>query len=84
MESLSGLPVKQCHSKGRTIGDEINDLIVNTNADLGVVFGSGILSAEIISKCPKLLNLHQGVSPYFRGSGTNFGHSYSENLSMLE
>ena len=39
---------------------------MSTNADLGVVFGSGILSAEIISKCPKLLNLHQGA--YFRGS----------------
>ncbi len=37
------------------------------------VFGSGILKKPIIDICPnKIFNIHLGLSPYYRGSGTNF------------
>ena len=37
------------------------------------VFGAGILKGDILGCCPgKIINAHQGLSPYYRGSGTNF------------
>jgi folate-dependent phosphoribosylglycinamide formyltransferase PurN len=39
-----------------------------------VVFGPGIIREPLLSALPagRTLNLHQGLSPYYRGSGTNF------------
>lgn len=39
-----------------------------------VVFGCGILKPEVIRALPagRTFNVHQGLSPYYRGSGTNF------------
>lgn len=37
------------------------------------VFGSGIIKPLIFECCPeRVINAHQGLSPYYRGSGTNF------------
>lgn len=41
--------------------------------DVVLVFGTGILRAPLIESFPgRILNLHLGLSPYYRGSGTNF------------
>ncbi len=41
--------------------------------DILLVFGSGILREGIIGAfAGKIINLHLGISPYYRGSGTNF------------
>jgi phosphoribosylglycinamide formyltransferase-1 len=42
--------------------------------DLALVFGASIISEPLLSLIPKgrFLNLHLGLSPYYRGSGTNF------------
>jgi hypothetical protein len=41
--------------------------------DVVLVFGTEILRDEVIgSFCGNLINLHLGLSPYYRGSGTNF------------
>src|SRR3990167_5311279 len=41
--------------------------------ELILVFGSGILREGIIEAfAGKIINLHLGLSPYYRGSGTNF------------
>jgi len=44
------------------------------NPDAAFVFGSWILKEPILSIVPKgrFINLHLGLSPYYRGSGTNF------------
>lgn len=37
------------------------------------VFGCGILHERVFDLCPnRVINAHQGLSPYYRGSGTNF------------
>lgn len=42
--------------------------------DMGIVFGSCILKEPLLSLIPagRFVNLHLGVSPYYRGSATNF------------
>jgi hypothetical protein len=41
--------------------------------DVGLVFGTGILKDPVIGAFRgRLLNIHLGLSPYYRGAGTNF------------
>lgn len=41
--------------------------------DVSLVFGTGILGPELIRAFEgRLLNIHLGLSPYYRGAGTNF------------
>ena len=50
----------------------IEKLFVN-KIDYLIIFGSSLISKEILSKYPnKVINLHLVLSPYYRGSGTLF------------
>ncbi len=41
--------------------------------DVVLVFGTGLLKTDLIASFPgRILNLHLGLSPYYRGAGTNF------------
>lgn len=41
--------------------------------DLLVLYGTGIVKDPLLSAWPeRIVNLHLGLSPYYRGSGTNF------------
>ena len=54
------------------------------NPDLIIVFGSSILKGKIIKKYyKKILNLHLGLSPYYRGSGTNFFPFVNNQLNYV-
>jgi methionyl-tRNA formyltransferase len=38
-----------------------------------LVFGTGLLKRPLLSRFPdRVLNIHLGLSPYYRGAGTNF------------
>ncbi len=42
-------------------------------ADLILVYGTSIIKGEIVEKYRgRILNVHLGLSPYYRGSGTNY------------
>lgn len=48
------------------------------------VFGSGLLNQVILECCPgKVINAHQGLSPYYRGSGTNFWPFVNRELQYV-
>ena len=52
--------------------------------DLMIVFGSSVLKGKILSLLPsKFVNLHLGMSPYYRGSGTNFWPLVNNELEYL-
>jgi len=57
---------------------EINNEIVlaklqSLNIDFILLFGSSLIGEDILNNFPnKIINLHLGLSPYYRGSGTNF------------
>jgi phosphoribosylglycinamide formyltransferase-1 len=47
--------------------------IIKLQPDLIVVYGSSIIKGSLISMYSrKILNVHLGLSPYYRGSGTNY------------
>lgn len=49
------------------------DLINQTNAELGILYGTNIIKESVFS-IPKLgsINLHQGLAPFYRGGPTVF------------
>lgn len=49
------------------------DAIQALNIDLIVVYGASVLKAPLLQAFPnKIMNVHLGLSPYYRGSGTNY------------
>lgn len=47
--------------------------MVECRADVALVFGTGILREPFLSAFQgRILNIHLGLSPYYRGAGTNF------------
>ncbi len=52
--------------------DEIA-LMRRSAPDVVLVFGTGLLKPPLIDSFPgRILNIHLGLSPYYRGAGTNF------------
>lgn len=52
---------------------ELLKIIFNVNPDLIIVFGTSIIKGDIIKEYKKkIINIHLGLSPYYKGSGTNF------------
>jgi len=52
--------------------------------DLMIVFGSSIIKEPLLSLKPnRFINLHLGLSPYYRGSGTNFWPFVNDELEYL-
>ena len=61
------LPVGGCND--RTAVEEMRRL----EPDVVLVFGTGLLHQTLIDAFPhRILNIHLGLSPYYRGAGTNF------------
>lgn len=59
--------------KGWSSSEDCIELIKNLKPDLIIVYGSSILKGKIINTYKnKIINLHLGLSPYYRGSGTNY------------
>ncbi|MCX6553071.1 MAG: formyl transferase [Acidobacteria bacterium] len=49
------------------------DAMARLQPDVVLVFGTGILKPPIIARFGgRIINLHLGLSPYYRGAGTNF------------
>src|ERR1035437_3139353 len=52
----------------------VADIVRDYKPEAAFVFGASILRDSILSLLPKdrTVNMHLGLSPYYRGSGTNF------------
>ncbi len=49
------------------------DFLQSKNIDYIFVYGTGIIKNNIIDAYPKkIINMHLGLSPFYRGAGTNF------------
>jgi phosphoribosylglycinamide formyltransferase 1 len=60
------------------------DIIKKFNPDVMLVFGSSIIKEPLLSLLPnKIINLHLGLSPYYRGSGTNFWPFINKELEYI-
>lgn len=58
-------------------------LMRETNADLGVVFGTNIIKESVFS-IPKMgsINLHQGLAPYYRGGPPVFWELFNDEKEV--
>ena len=60
-------------AKGAINDEEHVDAISQANPSLLAAFGCSLIKEPLISAFPhRFLNCHLGLSPYYRGSGTNF------------
>ena len=59
---------------------EVAATVKKSQPDAMAVFGSSLLKEELIGILPpnRIINMHLGLSPYYRGSGTNFWPLYEE------
>ena len=59
--------------------------IQSFDPDAMIVFGSSIIKEPILSlgKKNKFINLHLGLSPYYKGNGTNFWPFINDELEFL-
>ena len=60
-------------------------VIKNFKPDILIIFGSSIIKEPLISLLPTghIINLHLGISPYYRGSGTNFWPFVNKELEYV-
>lgn len=64
---------------------EIFQIVKSFQPDLMIAFGSSIIKEPLLSILPKghFLNIHLGLSPYYRGSGTNFWPFVNNELEYV-
>lgn len=70
--------------------DDLNYIDLKTldealHSDLYVVLGASYIKGDLIDFLinQKAINIHMGVSPYFRGSSTNFWAPYKGRIDMV-
>ena len=65
-------PVHLVPPGGCNARDQI-DAMRRLRPDVVLVFGTGLLQQPLIDACPgAMINIHLGLSPFYRGAGTNF------------
>lgn len=59
--------------KGMVNAPETVKMLTKLNADLVLLYGTSIIKKPLLEYYSgKVINMHLGLSPYYRGSGTNF------------
>ncbi|GAA0781213.1 hypothetical protein E1180_20695 [Roseibium denhamense] len=72
-ETFSELVIGPLQPSDRSINDRrFVELIRSSEPDAIVVMGTCILGSAILKSAPVILNMHTGLSPYYRGGRTNF------------
>lgn len=63
---------------------EGQQLVASLEPDVLLVFGTGIVGNKVLSLARRIaLNLHTGISPYYRGCDCSFWPVHNEELWML-
>lgn len=72
IESYEDKSNPKCIRKGEINDQAVVDEIIAIKPDLLVCYGSSLIKSDLLTKFQgKFLNVHLGLSPYYRGSGTN-------------
>ena len=71
-------------SAGELNSHHVYSFLENIDFDLVITFGVSILSPHLIETLQgKILGIHLGLSPYYRGSGTNFFPFVNSELAAV-
>ena len=80
-------PDKVVHKEvkhGAINSDAVYELICNYEPDRIILFGTSIIKNPLLSAFDhKIINLHLGLSPYFKGSATNLFPIYHKQLECI-
>lgn len=58
---------------GRLNGDETIALLVEAEVDTVLIYGTNLIRPPLLGRWPgRMINMHLGLSPYYRGTATNF------------
>ncbi len=72
IKNLTDMSCPKFLSKGQINDDIIVNDIIKKNPDLIICYGSSLIKSVLLEKFKgRFLNVHLGLSPYYRGSGTN-------------
>lgn len=70
--------------KGAINDREVIDKVLGLEPDLLVCYGSSLIKGELLERFEgRFLNVHLGLSPYYRGSGTNIWPMINDELDMI-
>lgn len=70
--------------KGEINKKENVDSIFSLQPDLIVAYGCSIINSELLKAFEgRFINIHLGLSPYYRGSGTNFWPFVNQELQFI-
>ncbi len=73
MANHASLILAKVEASDRSINDErFVDIIKQAKPDVIVVMGTCLIGRKIIDAAPHVINLHTGLSPYYRGGMSNF------------
>lgn len=71
-------------SKGRVNEMDIVDNIIKDNPDLILCYGASIIKSKLLDIYKgRFINIHLGLSPYYRGSGTNVWPIIDNRLDLI-
>jgi hypothetical protein len=63
---------------------EVHDFVKHSEFDIAISFGVSILKPELIERLKNsVMGIHLGLSPYYRGSGTNFFPFVNSDLGAV-
>ena len=69
---------------GKVNDPDLVDQLLAHEVDTLAVFGTSILKEPLLATFSgRIVNIHLGVSPYYRGSGTNFWALHNEDLHLV-
>jgi methionyl-tRNA formyltransferase len=70
---------------GQLDGPAALDLLAGLRPDAAVVFGAPLIREPMLSALPaaRTINIHLGLAPYYRGSGTNFWPFVNRELAYV-
>ena len=72
LEHTPGCRVLQIEP-GRLNGDETLALLVEAEVDTVLIYGTNLIRPPLLGRWPgRMINMHLGLSPYYRGTATNF------------
>ena len=80
---MAAKPANYAVSCGTINGEEIIKWIECIGPDLIFVYGTSIVSQRVLSLAKVSLNLHTGLSPYYRGSDAHFWPLYNGELQKI-
>lgn len=76
---------KVIHIERGEINNEINvNSIIEQKPDILISYGCSIIKSELLNVFRgRFINIHLGLSPYYRGAGTNFWPFVNNELSLI-